>query len=112
MKLPNGERAFVNMAKLRDYSLSSTHEEGKHKAHVFHSALGMDSRHADWLHGQLLRAAVEEECTPGRNDEHGQRYVVDFDVSFESRTARLRSAWIVRSNNDSPRLVSCYVLNR
>jgi hypothetical protein len=112
MKLPNGERAFVNMAKLRDYSLSPTHEEGKHKAHVFQSALGMDNRHADWLRDQLLKAAVDEECTPARYDGHGQRYVIDFDVSFESRNARLRSAWIVRSNNDSPRLLSCYVINR
>jgi hypothetical protein len=35
MKLPNGEAAFIDLAKLRDYSLSAMHPEGKHKARVF-----------------------------------------------------------------------------
>ena len=29
MKLPDGQRAYVNMVKLRYYSLNPTHEEGK-----------------------------------------------------------------------------------
>jgi hypothetical protein len=41
MKLPNAERAFIDMAKLRDYSLSATHPEGK--ARVFAAALGLDA---------------------------------------------------------------------
>jgi hypothetical protein len=40
MKLPNAGQAIVDIAKLRDYSLSPTHEEGKHKARVFAAALG------------------------------------------------------------------------
>ena len=39
MKLPNAANAFVDLAKLRDYSLSRTHEEGQHKARVFFAAL-------------------------------------------------------------------------
>jgi hypothetical protein len=50
MRLPNGEQAFVdNIAKLRDYSLSPLHKEGRHKARVFASALGQDSADAQWL---------------------------------------------------------------
>jgi hypothetical protein len=41
MKLPNAERAFVDIAKLRDYSLNAEHKEGKHKALVFPAALGL-----------------------------------------------------------------------
>jgi hypothetical protein len=37
--LPNGHRAFVDVAKLRDYYLNPSHEDGKHKARVFASAL-------------------------------------------------------------------------
>ena len=40
-KLPNAERAVVDIAKLRDYSLNPTHDVGKHKARVFRSALGL-----------------------------------------------------------------------
>ena len=35
MKLPNVARASVDIAKLRDYCLNSSHPEGRHKARVF-----------------------------------------------------------------------------
>ena len=54
MKLPNGERASINMVKLRGYSLSTAHPEGKHKARVFAAALGLGLEQADWLRDQLL----------------------------------------------------------
>jgi hypothetical protein len=37
-------------------------------------------------------------------------YVVDFDLVRQSRTVRIRGAWIVRIGEDLPRLTSCYVL--
>ena len=33
-KLPNADRAVVDLGKLRDYSLNPLHEVGKHKARV------------------------------------------------------------------------------
>ena len=41
MKLLNGDRAIVELVKLRDYSLSETHPRGRHKARVFRAALGL-----------------------------------------------------------------------
>jgi len=49
MKLPNGERAFVDMAKLRDYSLDPAHKEGRHKARVFAAALGLTRNDVDYV---------------------------------------------------------------
>jgi hypothetical protein len=49
MKLPNAERAVVDIAKLQDYSLNPAHDVGKHKARVFRSALGLTISDADWL---------------------------------------------------------------
>ncbi len=57
MKIPNAESAFVDIVKLRDYSLSPEHEEGKHKARVFAVALGLTVDHAEWLREKLLAAA-------------------------------------------------------
>jgi hypothetical protein len=57
MKLPNGHRAIVDITKLRDYCLNTNHEEGKHKARVFASALGVRAADAEWLREQLLKAA-------------------------------------------------------
>ncbi len=110
MNLPNAERAFIDLAKLRDYSLSATHPEGKHKARVFAAALGLDANHAEWLREQLLAAVLRDECALGRKTELGQRYAVDVTVRHGDREALVRSAWIIRQDEEFPRLVSCYVL--
>lgn len=110
MKLPNAEQAIVVIAKLRDYSLNATHEEGKHKALVFASALGIGADDADWLRGKLLEAALLHECVPGRNTPFGQRYVLDFPLVNGQMEALVRSVWNIRPGETAPRLVTCYVL--
>jgi len=42
--------------------------------------------------------------------EYGQRYVVDFPMKRQDKEAVVRSSWIVRREEDYPRLTSCYVL--
>ena len=110
MKLPNAERAFVEMAKLRDYSLDLVHKEGKHKARVFVAALGLTRNDANWLRDQLLAVARTHDCQLGRKTNHGQRYVLDSTLVYRGKSARVRSVWNVRPNEDFPRLVTCYVL--
>ena len=110
MKLPNAERAFVDIAKLRHYSLNAEHKEGKHKARVFAAALGLAADGAEWLREKLLDVARSEGCRLGRKTELGQRYLIDFELSHDGKSARLRSVWIVRTQEDHPRLVTCYVL--
>jgi Domain of unknown function (DUF4926) len=81
MKVPNAGRAIVDIAKLRNYSLSGTHNEGKHKARVFAAVLGLSENDAEWLREALLKAAREENCTLGKRTSFGQRYIVDFIVT-------------------------------
>jgi len=110
MKLPNADRAFVDVVKLRDYSLNTEHKEGKHKARVFGDALGLKSDDAAWLRQKLLSIAKSEDCRIGRKTDYGQRYVIDFELIREGKTARVRSAWIIRKGEDFPRLITCYVI--
>ena len=110
MKLPNTDRAFVDVVKLRDYSLNTEHKEGKHKARVFADALGLESDDAAWLRQKLLNIAKSEDCQMARETDYGQRHVIDFELTREGRTARVRSAWIIRKGEDFPRLVTCYVI--
>ncbi len=110
MKLPNAERAFVDIAKLRDYSLNTEHKEGKHKARVFAAALGMAFDDAEWLRDKLLDVAKSEDCRVGRKTQFGQRYLIDFELSHEQKSAGVRSVWIVRKGENLPRLVTCYVI--
>ncbi len=109
-KLPNPEKAVVEMRKLREYCLSPEHPRGKHKARVFASALGLTAEDSEELRRALLSAANSEEATSAEEGEYGQRYVLDFELSTEAGRAVVRSGWIVRSSEDFPRFTSCWVL--
>lgn len=100
----------MDIGKLRDYCLNPAHSRGRHRARTFQSALGMKAQHADVLHDQLLLAAREEDANPPKMDAYGQRYAIDSTVIHDGRRATVRSAWIVLSGEDAPRLASCYVL--
>jgi hypothetical protein len=111
MKLPNAKNAVVEIEKLRDYCLSALHPEGRHKARVFLAALGISASDADKLREILLSAAATgDDCSNVVSDEYGRRYSLDIHAVLGSRVAIIRSAWIIKTGEDFPRLVSCYVL--
>lgn len=109
MPLPNAEHAVVDIRKLRDYCLNSTHPRGKHKARVFESALGLTEDDDEWLREQLLTAVQQKSAERLFEDEYGTRHRIDFEVSVPSSHATICSVWIVRSDETFPRLVTCYV---
>ncbi len=110
MKLPNFDRAVVEIAKLRAYALNPLHEVGKHKAQVFKAALGLTIDDAEWLRERLLQAASMEEAVAGQASVFGETFIIDFRLARGERSAMVRAAWIVESGTDFPRLTSCYVL--
>lgn len=106
--IPNAGAALIERAKVADYLLSSTHPVGRFKAVVFRS-LGFDA--ASWsdlrdaLH-TLARSgtAIELPSTP-----FGRRYEVRGTlVGPNGRSARIVTAWIVRTDEDFPRFVTAY----
>lgn len=109
MKLPNGERAIIDPRKLMDYCLNPEHEDGKHKAILFDEMVGITRENADLLLDALQYAAAHDDGVPGNHDKYGQRYVIDFQFAGPGGTANIRSAWIIRTGEDVPRLVSCYI---
>lgn len=111
MQLPDPDRAVVE-SKLRDYCLDPWHEDGKHKARVFASALGLRKEDAEWLRDRLLTAAGEEEAMIVAESRFGTLYTLDFRLTTSSGSAVIRSGWIVRFLEDYPRLTTCYVRSR
>lgn len=57
MLIPNAENAVVDIRKLRDYCLNPKHAEGKHKARLFLSSLGMTADDAEELRQILFEVA-------------------------------------------------------
>ena len=112
MKLPNSERAYVELRKLSDYCLSLAHPVGRHKACVFRSALGFTSADAQVLRRLLPEAAQSHAAVVGGSDEFGLRYNLDFTLTTAIGSAVVRSTWIVLAGEDFPRLTTCFVLPR
>ncbi len=101
------------MEKLTEYCLNPDNRVGQHKARVFASALGITRAEAELLRNALLAAARDGEVQEGRRDQHGQRYTLDFSLRGPGGAeATVRSTWIVGTNEDAPRLVSCYVYDK
>jgi hypothetical protein len=115
MKLPNAENAVIDIGKLRNYCLNPNHPEGKHKARVFKAKLGIGIDDAERLRQVILEAILKAEATEQQRTEYGRRFIVDFEVSWPEgklvlNTALVRTAWIIRNDEDIPRLTTCFNL--
>jgi hypothetical protein len=95
MFIPYAKNAVVDIRKLRDYCLNSKHDDGKHKARLFLSLLGMTADNAEELQQVLLEVVQTHEARLGRQDKFGQRYTLDFTIEWHNRSATLRSGWIM-----------------
>jgi hypothetical protein len=65
MKVPNSDRAIVDIRKLTDYCLNYEHPRGRHKARVFQSALGLTAVNSAEIRDLLLRKVKTEDCVLG-----------------------------------------------
>jgi hypothetical protein len=110
MLIPNAEKAVVDIRKLRDYCLNPEHDDGKHKAQLFSSILGMAANNAEELRQILLEVVKKQEAKLGRKDTFGQRYTLDFTIEWQNRSGILRSGWIIEHGSEIPRLTTCYPL--
>lgn len=110
MPIPNADRAVVDIRKLQGYALNPRHRVGQHKARLFANLLGITVNDAEALQEILLTIVAQSEAEIGAEDKHGQRYTVDFELTWLGHKALVRSAWIVKRGDDYPQLVTCYPL--
>ena len=108
--LPNGDRAIVDIRKLEEYCLSPAHPRGRHKVRVFREVLGIDRSAALWLRNVLLDAARTVDAVELATDAYGIRWQVDAAVERHGKSNVIRTIWMVRSGEDVPRFVTCWVL--
>ena len=110
MKLPNGNLAALG-TKLEDYSLNSLHRHGQHKARVFESALGITLANKEILSQALFAlAANSNEFIALGDNGFSETYVLRFGLATDQGSATVLSAWIIRHNEDFPRLTTCFIV--
>jgi len=110
MKLPNGNQALIDNAKLREYCLSPVHPRGRHKAALFKKLLGLTIADVDLLRDFLQDAARNAEAVETKQSPFGQHYSMEFTMNGPTGQARVLSVWIIRSGESVPRLITCYPL--
>jgi hypothetical protein len=109
MKLPNYKNAVIDDAKLRYYCLSELHDIGKHKALVFKSALGITAQNYLVLKNAIINALAFAESEEGWQIPQGKLFVVDFEMINFDKKAVVRTSWIIRNDEQFPRLTTCFV---
>lgn len=107
--IPNASQATIDTRKLSGYVLNPAHPQGKHKARVFESALGLTATDTDTLRDALQVAVKSKEASVVDEDDYGVRYQIDFEMTTDVGTASIRSGWIIRKDEENPRFVTCYV---
>jgi hypothetical protein len=111
MNLPNGESAQLG-DKLERYCLNPIHPKGKDKATLFRLRLGITLENKAILEAALLEAAIAGNAVLYRADEYGIQYDIRFQMSTETGNALVLSCWIIRQDEDFPRLTNTYPVNR
>ena len=72
VKLPNGRIADLGN-KIEAYSLNLNHQEGKNKAILFASKLGITIENAELLKQALKKAAINEDVVIQKTNRHLQK---------------------------------------
>jgi hypothetical protein len=69
MRLPYGDCVIVDERKIVGYCLSQEHDDGKHKARLFHEILGITLDNAQLLLDALKEAAATGEAVPEKLEQ-------------------------------------------
>jgi hypothetical protein len=113
MKLPNGTQ--VNRQQILDkliaYALNIDHKDGQHKARLFQSKLGINLENKEILVDALITAAANEPITFTQTSQYGQKYVLDFQLVTDIGASKVRTAWIIRLEENYPRLTTVYPID-
>lgn len=86
------------------------HPEGRHKARVFAAALGIGRADADWLRSAIRAGILDAPLAASETSSYGIRYAVDISLQRGDLRAIVRTGWIIRSDEEIPRLTTCFVL--
>ena len=77
---------------------------------MFAATLGIGQEDADWLRDAIQKAIQKTPVLHSEPHPYGVRYTVDIALVRENAQAIVRTGWMVRTNEDFPRLVTCFVL--
>jgi hypothetical protein len=106
--LRNAANAVIDEGKIRDYALDMDSADGRHKARAIQAATGLTRENHREVIDQIGQAILVSEAEPIEPIPHGLRFRVAMTISGPVGSLRVRTAWIYRSGEDVPRLLTLY----
>lgn len=104
----NREKAYVPIAKLKDYLLSETHSVGKSKAKFLRS-VGFNEMNVNLLKDSLAAIANSGDVKEAIASPHGVKYIIDGLLKTPTGGAiKMRTIWIINKGQERPRFVTAY----
>jgi hypothetical protein len=110
--LNNAFVAIIEPDKVARYCLDLAHEDGRHKARVFKTALGFDKSNAGDLIRAIRTGIMVHDAEYVGETMHGLLWRVDLPVVGPAGSATVRTGWIYEKDKDVPRLTTAYVIGK
>ncbi|HEY4258350.1 MAG TPA: hypothetical protein VGM66_14145 [Candidatus Udaeobacter sp.] len=110
MQLPNADEAILPRNKLENYLLDLAHPIGGGKARFF---LSLGFRREAWnvLADAFRKHAREGPVANSISDADGVTYLVEGPLETPSgRKPRIRTIWLIETDNVAPRFITAYPL--
>jgi hypothetical protein len=108
MQLPNKEKAYIPLSKLKDYLLSETHSVGKSKAKLLRS-LGFNKMNVNLLKESLMAIAHSGDVKEAISSPHGVKYIIDGLLQTQAGgSIKMRTVWIIDKGHERARFVTAY----
>jgi filamentous hemagglutinin len=103
------ERAIVPRQKLEGYLLDPAHEDGRHKARVFQSVLGIAASDWRYLQDAILAGVCDAPVSAVVLTPYGSRCTVVVPIQgLNGQRHDVVTGWLVVEDGP-PRLVTAYV---
>jgi hypothetical protein len=110
MRLPHGDLAIVEQAKICEYLLNPAHRFGASKARFF-AAFGFTLDAWEVLAVALKKHGAENEVTKMKETGFGPRYAVEGELTTpDGRRPRVRTVWQLDEGQHAPRLITAHPL--
>jgi hypothetical protein len=107
--LPAVERAIIERRKLESYLLDPSHGEGRHKARVFRSVLGIAAADSRYLNDAILAGVRDAPVSAIVPTPYGSRCTVVLPIQgLNGQRHDVVTGWLV-TGDGPPRLVTAYV---
>ena len=109
--LPHYEKAIIPIEKFTEYALNA--DRDPNKTFAFKSALGYTENNVGDLVNNINSNISNFNAVSKGNNGFGEVYECVMSLKgANGKTANILTSWIIRNNEDFPRLTNAYVTNK